>query len=74
MVDKDLRLSGKTAIVTGAGSSGPGVGTGKAASILLSPPCARSGPFCKRHTPNKKWKSVGIGGARHRAQQKCRKY
>ena len=36
MVDKDLRLSGKTAIVTGAGSSGPGVGTGKAASILFA--------------------------------------
>ena len=36
MADKDLRLSGKTAIVTGAGSSGPGVGTGKAASILFA--------------------------------------
>ena len=31
-----LRLSGKVAIVTGAGSSGPGVGTGKATSILFA--------------------------------------
>ena len=30
------RLRGKVAIVTGAGSSGPGVGTGKAASILFA--------------------------------------
>ena len=30
-----LRLEGKVAIVTGAGSSGPGVGTGKAISILF---------------------------------------
>ncbi len=30
------RLAGKTAIVTGAGSSGPGVGNGKAASILFA--------------------------------------
>ena len=30
------RLEGKVAIVTGAGSSGPGVGTGKAASILFA--------------------------------------
>jgi NAD(P)-dependent dehydrogenase (short-subunit alcohol dehydrogenase family) len=30
------RLSGKVAIVTGAGSSGPGVGNGKAASILFA--------------------------------------
>ncbi len=30
------RLKGKVAIVTGAGSSGPGVGTGKAASILFA--------------------------------------
>ena len=41
MVDKELRLSGKTAIVTGAGSSGPGVGTGKAASILFAREGAR---------------------------------
>jgi len=30
------RLDGKVAIVTGAGSSGPGVGTGKATSILFA--------------------------------------
>ncbi|MBO0729693.1 MAG: SDR family oxidoreductase [Acidimicrobiaceae bacterium] len=30
------RLAGKVAIVTGAGSSGPGVGTGKAISVLLA--------------------------------------
>ena len=30
------RLAGKTAIVTGAGSSGPGVGNGKAASVLFA--------------------------------------
>lgn len=35
----DRRLEGKVAIVTGAGSSGPGVGTGKAISVL----CAREG-------------------------------
>ena len=31
-----LRLDGKVAIVTGAGSSGPGTGTGKATSILFA--------------------------------------
>ena len=30
------RLDGKVSIVTGAGSSGPGVGTGKATSILFA--------------------------------------
>jgi NAD(P)-dependent dehydrogenase (short-subunit alcohol dehydrogenase family) len=35
------RLAGKVAIVTGAGSSGPGVGTGKAISILLAREGAR---------------------------------
>ena len=35
------RLEGKVAIVTGAGSSGPGVGTGKAASILFAREGAR---------------------------------
>jgi NAD(P)-dependent dehydrogenase (short-subunit alcohol dehydrogenase family) len=30
------RLAGKTAIVTGAGSSGPGIGNGKATSILFA--------------------------------------
>ena len=36
MPEKSPRLAGKVAIVTGAGSSGPGVGTGKAASILFA--------------------------------------
>ena len=36
MEQKRLRLSGKVAIVTGAGSSGPGFGTGKATSILFA--------------------------------------
>ena len=36
MPNKDGRLSGKVAIVTGAGSSGPGVGNGKAAAILFA--------------------------------------
>src|SRR4051812_43147114 len=30
------RLSGKVAVVTGAGSRGPGIGNGKAASILFA--------------------------------------
>ncbi len=36
MPNKNGRLSGKVAIVTGAGSSGPGVGNGKAAAILFA--------------------------------------
>ena len=36
MEQNRLRLSGKVAIVTGAGSSGPGFGTGKATSILFA--------------------------------------
>lgn len=36
-----LRLEGKVAVVTGAGSSGPGVGTGKAASLLFAQEGAR---------------------------------
>ena len=36
MVDRPPRLEGKVAIVTGAGSSGEGVGNGKAASILFA--------------------------------------
>src|SRR5215471_13555438 len=35
------RLRGKVAIVTGAGSRGPGVGNGKAAAILFAPEGAR---------------------------------
>ena len=30
------RLEGKTAIITGAGSSGPGMGNGKATAILFA--------------------------------------
>jgi NAD(P)-dependent dehydrogenase (short-subunit alcohol dehydrogenase family) len=36
MQERRLRLEGKVAIVTGAGSSGPGVGTGKATSTLFA--------------------------------------
>ena len=36
MPDNNGRLAGKVAIVTGAGSSGPGVGNGKAAAILFA--------------------------------------
>lgn len=36
MAERRPRLEGKVAIVTGAGSGGPGVGTGKAISILLA--------------------------------------
>jgi NAD(P)-dependent dehydrogenase (short-subunit alcohol dehydrogenase family) len=35
------RLAGKVAIVTGAGSSGPGIGNGKAAAILFAREGAR---------------------------------
>jgi NAD(P)-dependent dehydrogenase (short-subunit alcohol dehydrogenase family) len=35
-IAKDERLSGRTAIVTGAGSRGPGIGNGRAAAILLA--------------------------------------
>src|SRR5580700_5707897 len=31
-----VKLAGKIAVVTGAGSSGPGVGTGKATSVLFA--------------------------------------
>ena len=36
MEQKRFRLAGKVAIVTGAGSSGPGVGTGKATATLFA--------------------------------------
>ena len=36
MAERPLRLEGKVAIVTGAGSSGEGVGNGKAAAILFA--------------------------------------
>ena len=41
MEQRRLRLEGKVAIVTGAGSSGPGAGTGKASSILFAREGAR---------------------------------
>ena len=40
-MDAERKLDGKVAIVTGAGSSGPGVGTGKAMSVLLPSDGAR---------------------------------
>ena len=36
MVEREGRLEGKVAIITGAGSSGPGVGNGKAAAVLFA--------------------------------------
>ena len=36
MPERSPRLEGKVAIVTGAGSSGPGVGNGKAAAVLFA--------------------------------------
>ncbi len=36
MVQRKGRLEGKVAIITGAGSSGPGVGNGKAAAVLFA--------------------------------------
>lgn len=41
MVSQGKRLEGKTAIVTGAGSRGPGVGTGKATATLFAREGAR---------------------------------
>ena len=41
MTDGSRRLDGMVAIVTGAGSSGPGVGTGKAISVLFAAEGAR---------------------------------
>jgi len=41
VTDHQARLAGKVAIVTGAGSSGPGVGTGKAISVLFAREGAR---------------------------------
>ena len=41
MAGRDPRLEGKVAIVTGAGSSGAGVGNGKAAAILMAREGAR---------------------------------
>jgi NAD(P)-dependent dehydrogenase (short-subunit alcohol dehydrogenase family) len=36
MEQRQCRLAGKVALVTGAGSSGPGIGTGKATAILFA--------------------------------------
>jgi NAD(P)-dependent dehydrogenase (short-subunit alcohol dehydrogenase family) len=36
MPERRPRLEGKVAIVTGAGSSGPGLGNGKATSLLFA--------------------------------------
>ncbi len=41
MLERSPRLEGKVAIVTGAGSSGPGVGNGKAAAVLFAREGAR---------------------------------
>ena len=41
MVAGEQRLAGKTAIVTGGGTSGPGVGTGRAISVLFARAGAR---------------------------------
>ena len=41
MVQPGLKLDGRVAIVTGAGSSGPGIGTGKAISVLFAREGAR---------------------------------
>ena len=41
MPERKPRLEGKVAIVTGAGSSGPGIGTGRATSVLFAREGAR---------------------------------
>ena len=41
MRDRGPRLEGKVAIVTGAGSSGPGIGNGKATSVLFAREAAK---------------------------------
>jgi NAD(P)-dependent dehydrogenase (short-subunit alcohol dehydrogenase family) len=53
-----LDLTGKAAIVTGAGSVGPGWGNGKAAAVLL----ARQGAavFCIDNNPEAVAETVGI--------------
>ena len=40
-MEQPLRLEGRVAVVTGAGSSGPGFGTGKAISVLFAREGAR---------------------------------
>ena len=41
MAERAARLEGKVAIITGAGSSGEGIGNGKAAAILMAREGAR---------------------------------
>lgn len=41
MAERAPRLTGKVAIVTGAGSRGPGIGNGKAAAMLFAREGAR---------------------------------
>jgi NAD(P)-dependent dehydrogenase (short-subunit alcohol dehydrogenase family) len=41
MVERVPRLTGKVAIVTGAGSRGPGIGNGKATAMLFAREGAR---------------------------------
>ena len=41
MAERPPRLEGKVAIITGAGSSGEGIGNGKAAAILMAREGAR---------------------------------
>ena len=47
----DMKLDGKVAIVTGAGSRGDGIGNGRAAAILL----AREGVRVALLDANKEW-------------------
>ena len=72
-----LRLEGKVAIVTGAGSRGPGVGTGKAASILMAREGARVllvdvEPHRARETLETirgEGRGVGLCGRRHQRRR-----
>lgn len=52
------RLAGKVAIVTGAGSRGPGVGNGKAAAILFAREGARV--LCADRVPERAEETVGL--------------
>ena len=54
------RLAGKVAIVTGAGSSGPGIGTGKAISTLFAREGAKVLLADKNvGLPKKRWPASG---------------
>ena len=72
------RLAGKVAIVTGAGSRGPGVGNGKAAAILMAREGARivvpnvgGGPVNADASDDAAWRatlaSLGVAGNQPRA-------